>query len=299
MAYKMKGNPFTKGTIQGTRGHSAAVERLKLNRSGYENRPDGREKSSAFQLTDEEKEIATKTKTSSSSSSKSKPVVTVTENPDLITINKSTDDTGSTRTDTITKSSGNTNTVENNFKAKRSNESAVEIWKGKNPGGTRAEYEKSAQEYRDSKKTSKDKPHSSEKTKTECTCTSKQTYVGVKAGQQVKHKCGSPHPACSEKETTILKEPRQCSCTPKGSDKPIVFDCGTAKPAACESKGSTKDCPDSKRENCGKNRMWSSKKCRCVRRKNDQGKARIKGTVRRKNLVTGGFNTIQGKGFSE
>ena len=54
MAYKIK-----KSILSGTSGHRKALKlakaNLRLNRSVNKNMPDGRSKSSAFQLTDEEK----------------------------------------------------------------------------------------------------------------------------------------------------------------------------------------------------------------------------------------------------
>ena len=87
-----------------------------------------------------------------------------------------------------------------------------------------------------------------------CEC---QTYkADGSKGPMVKHECGSPNPNCSKRPTT-----KTCSCTPKGGE-PITYDCGKAKPAACASKGSSTDCPDSKRQSCPGS-SWSWKKCRC------------------------------------
>ena len=55
MAFKMKGNPSTRGAIRGTQSYNNAIGKLKLRRTGYNNRADGRAKSSAFQLTEEER----------------------------------------------------------------------------------------------------------------------------------------------------------------------------------------------------------------------------------------------------
>ena len=292
MAFKMKGNPFTKGTVQGTKSYSTALKKLKLNRDGYEGTTDGRATSSPFQLPGEK----TKDKWGKR-----------TETSKTADLGEGVSETTTTGTQSGTRGSS-----------------------GITPKGPKAcdknhpNYPKSCEDYKKSKELKrgdvkktcnctppggeemsyeavdcvKSKPAAcKEKTEKECSCISKQTYSGVKKGDKIIHKCGRPHPGCSEKPGKT--PPSACTCTPPGSDKSITYDCDKPRPAECASKGSTKDCPDSKRESCGKNRMWSFKKCRCVRRKKvSQGRGGIKGTVKRRNLVTGGRNVIQGKGFS-
>lgn len=60
----MKGSPFAKGTISGTQGHRIALKKLSLNRSmDNSSMPDGRAKSSAFQLTEDERKLISQSST--------------------------------------------------------------------------------------------------------------------------------------------------------------------------------------------------------------------------------------------
>ena len=260
MAYKMKGNPFTKGTIQGTKGHRSAIERLKLARSGYESRPDGRAKSSAFQLTEEEK-AKIKWEKEQEVSRTVKP-------------NEMDGETTTVGYETKGTSKG--------FKAHSTPGEAFTNWKKKNPSGTEEDYIKEASDWREEQRQTHTKTReevsdtSKEKKKCEC-----QTYkTDGSKGPMVTHECGKPNPNCGKRP-----EPNTCSCTPKGGE-PISYPCGEEKPVACRSKGAQKnaDCPPSKQKSCGKNRFWSWSECGCKRRDKAK-KVRVKKRKLKSNCI--------------
>jgi hypothetical protein len=121
-------------------------------------------------------------------------------------------------------------------------------------------YIKSNTKTKPLEKNSSDTKSTKKPKETKCKC---QTYkADGSKGPMVTHECGKPNANCSKRPTT-----KTCSCTPKGGE-PITYDCGKAKPAACASKGSSTECPDSKRQSCPGS-SWSWKKCKCLKRPND------------------------------
>ena len=249
MGFKIK-----RSILAGTSGHKKATDRqIKINRAmDNSSLPDGRAKSSAFQLVSDEDK-----KTSKKSSSST----TETWQPETSTSTTTDNDDGTKKTIVKKNQKGTSTTVEDGAEVEKQAKTPAEI----------AAYNKYLQNVKEGKverntkydKKTTTKPlekNSSSETNTEkkepkkCEC---QTYkADGSKGPMVKHECGSPNPNCSKRPTT-----KTCSCTPKGGE-PITYDCGKAKPAACASKGSSTGCPDSKRENCPGS-SWSWKKCRC------------------------------------
>jgi len=87
--------------------------------------------------------------------------------------------------------------------------------------------------------------------------------------------CSQKPPGCSPPSETPTTKFKGCSCTPKGGES-IHYPCDEPKPAACASKFSTTDCPDSRRESCP-NSSWNWKKCRCNKKKHSRvKKVRVK-----------------------
>lgn len=103
---------------------------------------------------------------------------------------------------------------------------------------------------------------STKKPKTKCKC---QTYkADGSKGPMVEHECGKPNANCTKRPSTKTKT---CACTDRSTKKQVTYPCGESKPAACNTQSQNNN-PDCKRDGktCGKNRSWSFKKCRCVRR---------------------------------
>tara|TARA_R110002020_G_C16209913_1_gene766915 strand:+ start:146 stop:1036 length:891 start_codon:yes stop_codon:yes gene_type:complete len=195
MARKAKGPGFSmrsgKRTTFKNMGSSLAI-----NKSGYSNRPDGRAKSSAFQLTDDEKRKLLSDVT--------------TMDPDVVDVQVDPNEEGGETTTTKTTRSGkNVKTYKKSHVG-----SWAEACRGKTSGtGTDSTGKKwDCSRKKDWKPSDEQEevvtPIGSEdvdvkKTgKKKCECPSQQEYYGVKVGQMMTHECGKKHPACSPKETS-------------------------------------------------------------------------------------------------
>ena len=245
MAFKIK-----KSILAGTSGHrkalNLAAQQLSISRTmDQSSLPDGRAKSSAFQLTDDDKKNKSKV-----TETWEDPTTTTTVTPNV----KGGEDTAVKTDQKGTRTTTTENKDLTTFKERCAK------YKKKNSAAAKADGCVWAEDIVDPKDDVKTEPLSKSDTKTTstekkgCEC---QTYkADGSKGPMVKHECGSPNPNCSKRPTT-----KTCSCTPKGGE-PITYDCGKAKPAACASKGSSTDCPDSKRQSCPGS-SWSWKKCRC------------------------------------
>ena len=123
------GFKIRKSILAGTSGHKkASTNQIKLNKSmDSSSIPDGRAKSSAFQLTDKEKIKWNKEKKTSTN---------VTETPESTNTTTNFETTGESKGFTPTKTDGE----------------AFRDWLVKNPGGSRAKYNEEANEFRENKK---------------------------------------------------------------------------------------------------------------------------------------------------
>lgn len=152
MARKAKGSGFSmrsgKRTTFKNMGSSLAI-----NKSGYSNRPDGRAKSSAFQLTEEEKEK-----------------IKWEQEQVVGTTTTKTDESTDVTTDYETKGTSK------GYTATKSSGEAFRDWLRDNPGGSRSTYEQEASEWRKSQ----EKTHVKERSETESTPKEKKKPKGKK-----------------------------------------------------------------------------------------------------------------------
>lgn len=248
MAYKQKPKSIQFGTSSHRKAISLVEVRnnLRLNRSASTSMPDGRAKSSAFQLlTDEDKKRKSKVTETWMEPTTSTTVTANTKGGENTTVK--TDQKG-TKT-TTTENKDLTTFKERCAKFRGINSAAAKaagcVW-GDGVVDPKDDVLTEPLSRTDSTTTSTEKKG--------CEC---QTYkADGSKGPMVKHECGSPNPNCTKRPTS-----KKCICdTPDGQS--ISYDCDKAKPAACASKGSSESCPDSKRTACPGS-AWSWKKCKC------------------------------------
>jgi len=231
MGFKIK-----KSILAGTSGHRKAVtdrnaSLIKINRSmDRSSRDDGRAKSSALQLTTEEKR-----KLLSDVTTKNKPTV------DVTTVDN---DKGGVDTTTTTTNTGeNIKTYEKEQVSDFRKNCYVNgvFQKGKTINGQLCEHAKKGEEPKETDEVITPINESNvDKSSTEkkgCECASKQSYMGVKVGQMMKHECGKTHPACSEKPGDT-PDGSKCECTDPQKKKHTYEcpgkGCGCPKPKVCE-----------------------------------------------------------------
>jgi len=204
MAFKIK-----KSLLAGTSGHKKALgSQIKLNRSmDNSSQPDGRAKSSAFQLTDDDKKNKSKVEEKWED-----PTTTTTVTPN---------DKGGEDTTVKTDQKGTKTTTTENKDLTTFKERCAKYNKT-NSAAAKADGCVWAKDVVDPKDDVKTEPLSKSDTKTTstekkgCECASQQTYAGVKAGQMMSYPCDGPkHKACSP--------------MPSGETPPPVTDPGPKK----------------------------------------------------------------------
>ena len=273
MAFKMKGNPFTEGTIKGTKGYNTAIEKLKLNRDGYKGTTDGRATSSPFQLPgdkkkDDEGNIIWGPKTSTTKEVKDP------DDPNVSTITTETGRTGESTKDRP--SSGKKYAKKD--QVCHSDHLAFHGWGG--PGS------KDCKKYQEGKTTKT--PHEEKSSTQSCTCTGPDGVVkykategktcaetkpaactkkkekceceaikqGVPTGIMIPHPCGKPHVNCDE---FVTKAP--CRCT-TADGKNIEYP--KNKSGGCDPK--PPECAEEpKKEKCQDKPGYARKKANCIK----------------------------------
>jgi len=293
--FKMKGNPFTKGTVQGTKGYHTALKKLKLNRDGYEGTTDGRATSSPFQLPGDKKKDAEGNIIWGPKTSKSSTAVSAVD-PNVSTIT-----TDSSRTGV----SSNTRPSSGKKYAKEDQvcSEAFRIKHGKGGPGS-----KECKKYEEGKTTKT--PHEEKSSTQSCTCAGPDGVVkyeatagktcaetkpaactkkkekkceceayrqGVATGIMITHPCGEPHVNCDD--ATVKQAP--CRCT-TADGKNIEYPKNKSggcdpKPPECAEVPKKEKCMDkpgmvekqarcSEKTKTSKAGTWDSEKCRCSRK---------------------------------
>ena len=231
MGFKIK-----KSILAGTSGHRKAVtdrnaSLIKINRSmDRSSRDDGRAKSSALQLTTDEKR-------------KMLSDVTNMNEPNVV-VKKTDNDQGGHDFETTTTHTGDNTKV---FEKEQVSDFRKNCYvngvfqKGKTINGQLCEHAKPGEEPEETE--TEVTPISDVDVKKEstekkgCECASKQSYMGVKVGQMMKHECGKTHPACSEKPEDT-PDGSSCECTDPQNKKHTYKcpgkGCGCPKPKVCE-----------------------------------------------------------------
>ena len=296
MAYKIK-----KSILSGTSGHRKALKlakaNLRLNRSVNKNMPDGRSKSSAFQLTDEEKTAMIEENIKwedpvTESTSTTEGVVTT--DVESFTQKGRTIPTGPKThhgmrdacSDEYIAVHGTERCDKLKADREKSREGSETRCSCPNPaGGDRITWEavdgKCIEDPRCKKKEEK-----------KCECASKQEYHGVKVGQMLEYPCDGPkHPGCEKMPETTTPGPGVCYCTDKeGNDHtyPCTDKDGNKneKPKVCfrGKEGTNPDCPPSRKESCPKGKSWNWEKCKCKKYAKVK-KVRFKKPKKRKNCI--------------